>query len=87
MITLNEVIRDWNNTGTALKADFLGKVFKKLETADDVAIHNFIMYYLELRLGSETDNFLKSVEELIEQYSLRNIEHGAENDKRNKGRT
>lgn len=87
MITLNELIRDWNTMGTALKADFLGKVFKKLETAEDVAVHNFIMYYLEMRLGPEKDNFLRSIEELIEQYSLRNIEDGAENKSINSVRT
>lgn len=81
MITLKDLITDWNNAGRNLNADFLGKVFKKLETPEDVAIHNFIMYYVDQRLGPHGGEFTKKVADLIHDISLRNLEDGTKNEK------
>ena len=58
-----------------MNADLLGLVFKKLETQEDVAIHNFIMSQIAERLGPTGEEFKLKVAEIIEQLSLRNKEN------------
>ena len=85
MITKNDLIRGWNSAGSTLNAEFLGLVFKKLETPEDVAVHNFIMSQINERLGPHGGDFTKQVADLIEQLSLRNLENGTQTQESKKG--
>jgi len=84
MITKDEMIRGWNAAGTKLNADLLMLVFKKIENTDDVSIHNFIMFQVNERLGTQGTEFVKRVAEVIEDLSMKNLgsakpEKGPEN--------
>jgi hypothetical protein len=81
MITKNQLIEGWNNAGKQLNADLLGLVFKKLETNDDVAIHNFIMSQINERLGPTGGEFALQVAELIARLSLRNKDNATKEEK------
>lgn len=81
MITKNDLIRGWNNAGGILNAELLGLVFKKLETQEDVVVHNFIMSQVNERLGPHGGDFTAQVADLIETISLRNIENGTKENK------
>ena len=75
MITKNDLIRGWNDAGRMFNAEFLDLVFKKLETPDDVAIHNFVMSQISDRLGEKGDEFKLKVADLLTDLSVRNIEN------------
>jgi len=76
MIDRSEYIRAWNRAGIEFNADLLGLIFKKLESPDDVTMHNFMMAQLNNRLCKQETVFVKKVAELVEQLSLRNLDHG-----------
>ena len=68
-----------NNAGQKFNAYLLYQVFKQIETEADKERHNFVMEMMAVRIGEEKENFAMSVADLLEQYSLRNIEHGKKN--------
>ncbi len=76
MITLNDHIKGWNGAGKVLNAEMVGLIFKKLDSPDDVAVHNFLWFQIDMRLQNQGENFKKAITEIIEQLSLRNLEHG-----------
>jgi hypothetical protein len=72
----NDYIRGWNSMGDGLKASFLDHIFKPLENENDLVLHNHFVWHINELLGDKGDEFKKQVSLLIEELSLRNIEHG-----------
>lgn len=82
-ITSDELIRNWNTMGDKLKEVFLDQILKIIESDNDISLHNYFVWYVNELLGDQGGEFKKQVAILIENLSLRNIEHG----KKNKGTT
>jgi len=74
-----DYIRGWNSMGDKLKECFLDQIFKLLEDERDIVLHNYFVWHVNELLGEQGDEFKKQVSMLIENLSLRNIEHGKEN--------
>ena len=74
-----DIIREWNNVGELLSAEFLSLVFIQLENDADVAMHNFMMSQIEGRIGPYREEFKKAVAQVLTEISLRNLKDGKEN--------
>ena len=73
-ITRQAAIRGWNDAGTEVNADLLSRVFKVIESQYDAEVHNFIMLeIIAKRIGGSEGRFLRSVAELVEQYSMEHL--------------
>ncbi len=71
-----DVIYGLNNAGIKFNTFLLQYVFTRIETEEDRHIYNFVTDMMIERIGkNQVDNFLASVSDLLEQYSLGNIEN------------
>jgi hypothetical protein len=76
------ILKGYNNAGIDVSADLLMSCLRRLDTAEEVAVHNFVWFIMEKRIGSENvEAFMKSVADIIEKYSLRNLQDGKTQEK------
>jgi len=67
-------IVDWNNQGVI--EDLLKELFKKLDTDDQVVVHNYAWAKLRTIVGDSLEEFYKHVAGIIESLGLRNLSDG-----------
>ena len=87
MLTIPEHIREWNTVSVELMAELLTHVFKRLQTPEEVAVHNFIMFQIDARLQDKGELFRAKVAEQIKLLSLRNLKNGQKDENSNPRRT
>ena len=75
-IAANDLIRGMNDAGVKFNAFLVSFVLKRIESDEDMHRHNFVVDLIDGRIGGEKGNLAKTIADNIEQYSIRNMDHG-----------